>query len=639
MTNKKPTRTFTHKNLKTKAKKVTRASSRPKRKKTTPLKKKVISPKTKGQINKRLSKIYQDADGTMPDMHHFTHGSRHRFRRLLLITTGILLIFSAAAWAGFLFFGSHGPSFLEEDVRVVISAPEQVAVGEDITYRIRIANTQTLQLAQTELSLTYPEGFVINETSLLPLDNKQNKWRFGTLDGGKDVVLDITGTLVGDINSEQSLRAFFTYRPSNFNSPFQAVETFTHTLASTPALLDLSAPETATAGDEITVSLTVSNATTEAAGPFDVRLVANKQFVLADVGELPEGVSSPEPGVWHIESLAGSDAIILTQAGAFTTDAASQETLRAQISQRQDGIDYIQAQADHTVSLQATSLNLSFIANGSSNNLTVAPEEPITFSLFYKNTGEKTINNLSIKAILDVPSVGGVSVLPSESLDAGADPIIDETQVNPDTQQITLSWSRQELSSLAQLSGGAEDSIPFTMSLASQTAFDYSALNQFTISALAQGEFDDGAQVTIQTPPLLIFISSDTALQASITPVNPETLEPTSAETDTYIVYWELDNTVHQLSNATVKSTILGTIDLLGQETSVGSLTHDEPSGNVEWLIGDVQTDGTQSASLIIQIKKTLSGQTVLMTPSTLQAEDTIISKSILRSAPSIALP
>jgi len=594
-----------------------------------------IKEKTRN-INKKLSSIYTDSDGSMPDMHHFRHGKRHRLKRFLIFACGLLLIFSIAAWAGFFIFGSSGPSFEEELVKINISAPEKVVPGESITYHIRIVNKQPLQLAQTELTLHYPAGFTITETSLVPSDDKQNNWAFGTIDGNEDALLEVSGKIIGGFTTQQSLRAFLTYKPSNFNSDFQSVETFTHTFDSAPLSISMDIPDDVIPGDDIPFSLLVKNITQDKLGPLEVEIVPNKNFTFAealDKDDQPENVTQPETNVWIIEKIEPESEIIITHTGTFTTDSQSKEKLKALVSIIEDGKRYLQSESEKEINVQENSLTLSLIANGSSSELLITPGSTITFSLFYKNTGQQTIENLTLKSIFAVPVSGGTTVLDLDSLEAGEDPKTSTDTINADSKRITLNWDKNALKTQE------ENSIPFSMRLASTDDIDYKKLSQFTITAHAEGQFENGTQVSVQTQPLSITIGSDALLKVSAEQLNPSTLEPTTEETDTYKINWNLKNSLHDLKNVSINSNLAGEITWLGDDIDTGNLIYDKNKKTVKWSITSLGTNKDESqASFIIKVQKA-PGQTTLMSQATLEATDTTINQTLLRSAPAISMP
>ena len=634
MPTKKSTRSFAHKQLKSKKKKPTAKPKKSTKRKS--LKKRVLSV---GNINEKLTKIYQDADGSMPDMRHISHVRKSRWHRFVVWTISALLVFSAAAWAGFFFFGTGGPVFSEENIVMTITAPEQVKSGEIITYRIRVSNKQPLQLAQTELTLNYPDGFAIEETSLLPLDDNQNKWRFGTLDPNEAVVLDVTGKLVGEIDTTQSLRAFFTYKPSNFNSDFQTVETLTHSFTETPLKLVTTFPDIVTAGDTLPLSMTISSDATEAIGPLEVSINGGPHFTFEDATtqDLPEGVTSRTPGIWSILSLQPGEEITLLQPGAFTTDAELTETIEATVALVRDGSVFPQLTQQHEVTLQEHQLTLSMRVNGALDDVIVSPEDILTFSLYFKNTGQDRITDISLTGVIDTPAQNGTAVLDVDTLEAGADPLIEEQRVNADTRRIILEWTKEQFKNITYLDPDEENTIPFTMRLADTEAIDYTGLSRFTITAIAEGTFDNGENenVTVQTQPVTIAISSETNLSVEATPIDPSTLEPKNSS-NTYKVEYAIDNAFHTLTNAKIKTSLVGDVMFVGSDTSTGELTYDSKSKQIFWALDEIVDSAT--GWFIFTLDATSSGQQLLLTNTTLEATDEIIGKTILKTAPSIEL-
>lgn len=597
------------------------------------------------QINRNLRAIYKEDDGTMPNMHHFAHGGAHRWRRSFLLGAAILLLCSSAAWAGFFIFGSRGPTFSEEAVRIDITGPSSVGIGDEVTYHVRVSNNQPLQLSATELVLQYPEGFQVKDTSLLPLDAEKKKWRFGVLDNGQSAELAITGTLYGHLQTQQSLRAFFTYRPSNFNSEFQNIANFTQTFDRTSLSLTIDAPQNASPWQNLEVPLILQNSSDHLMGPLTLTLDLGTHFALLPPEKkreekLPQGVTHPEPLVWKINEIQPQAKLTFLVNGSYTSDAIPTEKIAATASIAVGDTSYELTRAEKDIQLADSSLSLSLIANGATGPITIAPEDTLTFSLFYKNTGKNAIKNLTLKTIFDSPATGGTSVLLSKTVSAGIEPIITTESINPDLRRIILEWGKKQSSALGSIAVGKENNIPFTMALASKSAIDYRKLTQFTILVHAEGEFDNGTKVSLQTQPITITISSDTSFTMGIEPVDPATTDTTTDTTDTYRIIWRFSNSVHPLKDILVKANLVGDIEWLGQESSAGTVAFDSKTKNVRWSIPSIAAGtNNQDASFIIHLKGTAPGQTLLMTQSTLEATDATVNKPITRTTPAIELP
>lgn len=588
----------------------------------------------------QLQSIYADDTGAVPDMKHFTHGGTRTWRRILAGSIIFLLLACGAAWGGFFVFSSMHSNFAEQSIAIDIQAPQNVTAGDTITYRIRIRNGQRLELSKTELTLAYPEGFTVTNTSLLPIDQDKTKWKFGVVEGGKDVELEVSGVLVGSTGSQQSLRAFFTYKPSNFNSEFQTIGSSTQTINQSPITLVTAFPKTASPGSSIALpfTLSVSSATT---GTIRVVVDGGSHFTFSDPkkGEtIPAGVQRIDARTWLITSITPEKPLTLTANGSFTGDSAETEKIVTTASLLDGGREYVVATSEHELPIARSSLVLSLFANGSSSDVLIAPEGNLTFSLFSKNTSDKPIKNLTIRAVLDTPSFQNKSILAINSLNAGSEPKIAGEQVNPDTRRVTLTWTRKERASLTNLDPQKEDTIPFSLSLLSKASLDYTKLTQFTITAIAEGSYDNGTQVSLQTQPITITIGSDTTIDADAVPINPETLEPTSSS-DTYRVTWTVKNDIHAVKDVVVKASLVGDVEWLGQELQNGSLTFDAKSKAARWTIPSISS-GTkiERASFVVRINAKTAGQQLLMTTTALEATDTVINQSLQRSSAAIEL-
>jgi len=177
------------------------------------------------------------------------------------------------------------------------------------------------------------------------------------------------------------------------------------------------------------------------------------------------------------------------------------------------------------------------------------------------------------------------------------------------------------------------------MYLRSQSEIDYSKLAQFRITATAEGEFENGTTVSVQTAPLTIDIGSDTTLDTTLEPIDPSTLDVTSDATNTYRVTWKTTNSLHTLTSVTTKANLAGSITWLGEQASIGSVSYNEKSKSITWTIPQLDTsDNEQSASFIFTLHKA-AGQTELMSQTTLQGLDTTISQNILRSSSPLSFP
>ncbi len=207
-------------------------------------------------IDEQLSVIYENGDGTMPDMHHFER-SRGRTMRAVVVLLFSCLFLGGVAYAGFFFFQPPA-QFSEDDVVLTVSGNEQVQIGESVKYRIRYKNDQSTALTNATIHVRYPDGFVFKDSSIPSTNDSHDEWKIGALEKEASGYFDIEGNVYADQGSKQSLRVFLDYRPANFSSDFQKAATAVIEVAKSPYTLAIEGDKEAVVGAEAAFTITVA---------------------------------------------------------------------------------------------------------------------------------------------------------------------------------------------------------------------------------------------------------------------------------------------------------------------------------------------------------------------------------------------
>ena len=117
----------------------------PKIKKTE--KKVVRVKKTNEKMKRELREIYENSDGTMPNMASFKKRKKRGFFSALFILLFACVFLGAVAWVGFFVFQPM-LQFAEEDVTLSISGDENIMSGQEVKYRVRFHNAQNVALGK-----------------------------------------------------------------------------------------------------------------------------------------------------------------------------------------------------------------------------------------------------------------------------------------------------------------------------------------------------------------------------------------------------------------------------------------------------------------------------------------------------------
>ncbi len=542
------------------------------------------APTREKAIADQLSHIYENSDGSMPDMKTFESRKTSRFVRALIIFLCSCLFFGAAAWVG-LFVLQPRSQFSETDVTLSISGEDSVTPGNEVTYRIRYRNAQSVTLDDVVLEVRYPGGFKVT-TSTKPGDDENNtRWSLGSLDPGSGGYIDVTGRFFGDSGSEQSLRSFLSYKPENFTSTFQAVATKTVKTTADAAALEVEIAEEVPRGGKTPITITIS--------PASGVTLENVQINCISPEFTPDAKSTPtsEPGSpcsWSFEKIA--DKTVIDLSGIFNSTSSTGEfalELRGWDSKERTGDGYVLARLNKSVSLIESTTNISLVINGGSGDTTITPGETISASIVVQNKGDVALTDVSIDAIIDGPSYSNRSILGWQDLKLTGDADVGGEQLTPDTRRGKITWNKQYVPELASIAPGREVQVDVSIPVRSGdqiTLGNFTTNNIVFVSSFSYGKANE--RKTIAANQINLTLISDFSLKVD------HEVDSTSGAAGTYAVSWTLSNSFHPLKNITLEADIYGdiTVDETKITPSAGTATYKAGDKKIIWTIPEMPT-------------------------------------------------
>lgn len=540
----------------------------------------------KEDIEDQLAHIYQNADGSMPDMQHFQSKERGRWLRALATLLVVCSILAAIAWAGF-FIIAPSAAFSEDNVIVSVSGNDGITIGENTRYRIRYRNAQQVSLSQVRIDVRYPKGFVYEKASVEPDGEDHASWTLGSVGPNDSGYIDVFGTMFGDIGDGQSVRVFFNYIPANFSSEFQKVATISIDSSDAPLGISVEGISETVAGIENEFDIVVS---------FKDESPANMPAKLAlEIGEgagfLKKG-SSVEPDQfhdhrWSIESL--DSPFTLKVKGVFLSQEDSQEvTLPIRVigwstPEAREDESFLYAETETVVTLLEESLQLTPIINGSRGELDVIPGEPMQTSIVIKNRGENTLNNVRVRAAFDSPSFERESLLHWTELDDPADGHIRGEQINDAVRRGVITWDSSNFPGLKSLSPAEEVVIDFRLPVKGADDTTLANFISNTVELLVDMQYESGGEQEIfASESFVITIQSDTAL---------ELRDEVSEDKKDHKITWIISNTFHDLKDVTLEADVYGATSVKdGVQVSAGSGRFDGENKKIIWELQELPT-------------------------------------------------
>lgn len=545
------------------------------------------------KMKQELKEIYQNDDGTMPNMSNFQKKKSRGFFRALMTLIFACAFLGAVAWAGFFVFQPKS-GFAEKDVALSITGEEQIIAGQEVHYRIRYRNSQNVPLTKANLQLKYPEGFIFSGASKEPTNDKKDEWGLGKLDAQASGYIDFQGKLFGDINKKQSFRAFLNYTPANFNSEFQKVANLNTEITGAPATITVAAPAEAVPGASVEFTIDISR-------PSD-HLPKNLAFALEPVGgltiitvepasdkdnqyqwsfaELPEKVQIKLKGAFSPEEGVESADVKFKLLGWKDPSANAQGKL-------EKTEPYVFWTETKTVKLLKADLSAGLAINGAMSALNIQPGEVLNAGLVIKNNGQTALKNLSVKLVFETPSFDKKSMLDWGKLNDKFDGQIDGEQVNDATRRGSITWTKRQIGGLANLSAGKELSIDISIPLKSGQAIDLTKFTTSAMTAAVEVKYEsDGAQKLLSSNQINFIINSDLVFEVR------DKITGDSQDREMHNMDWIVSNSFHELKDIELSADIYGDVIWNDSALSVpaGEAKFDADKKQLVWKVPTMPT-------------------------------------------------
>jgi len=611
------------------------------RKKPVVRKKKVLVPKKKATVQgkkmkRELREIYENSDGSMPNMADFKKRKKRGFFSAFLVLLFACAFLGAVAWIGFFVFQPM-LNFAEEDVTLSISGDEKMTAGQEVKYRIRYRNSQSVDLGQANIQVRYPEGFVFDSSSVVPSSENKDMWDLGAVSEKDSGYIDVFGRMYGDLGKEQSFRVFLNYMPGNFSSEFQKVTTLNTEIKEGPAVLEVQGPKEAVPGVDVEYLVGLEARKDTSVENLALQLEPAGGFTIIS----SEPVSDPDNTMlWPVANLNEADAVFKIR-GVFNPEQDQEEAeLKFRLvgwkDEARQADPYVYATELSKVILLRTDLSVNLGINGSLSDMTVEPGEVLNTSIVIKNAGDSDLKKLSVRLIYETPSYDNRSMLDWYEIDDENKGSILGDQVNDATRRGIITWNSRHIGELSSLSSGEEVVIDVSIPFKDSEDLDLTKFTNFDASALVEVKYISGdEQKILSSNEIKMMVNSDLDLE-----VRDEVSENSQGQ-KLHTITWFLSNTFHELKNLELSADLYGDIEWQeeGFVVPAGDANFDKNSNRLIWKVDSMPTSLDVLALQFSVVLKTKNpSQTNLSSKVKLKAEDTITSEMIMKAGDEILL-
>lgn len=597
------------------------------------------------KISQELKEIYRNSDGSMPDMGDFKPKENKKTIRAFLLLLMACLFLGVVTWFGLFLFPNQN-KFSQNEVEIKIDGPETSMAGELVTYRVNYDNNQNIQLAKASLQVRYPDGFILESSSVPASTSKNDEWQIGGLDGNASGYIDLVGRLYGNSDQDQSFRVFLNYTPVNFSSEFQKVESLKVKVNKSPLEIKTNIPEEVAIGSDFLIEL---NLLLPEDNPEGIDLTNLALQMDAGVFSKLESEPKSDPENMYLWSLADvtSSKKIVIKGIINTVEKIDATKLIFKIvgwknDERQDEpYTYLIKEVD--IKLVATNVSVSLAVNGSTGDLTIEPGETLNTTIILKNVGETPLKNVQVRLVFEGPSYSNKSIFDWGNIKDLADGNITGEQVNPEFRRGIITWTKNNKRELQSVSTNGEVNLDLSLPVRSNQQIDLAQFTSYNGSALVEIKYDDGSssvntqsEIKILTSNKInIIFSSDLSLDVR------DKIITSGSGLETHSISWVLSNTFHELKNIELSADIYGDVTWQSDSLSVpaGKVDWDENTNKLVWRIDSLPTDvDVLALQFAVELKSKNPTQTDLTSKVVLKAEDLVTGHGLVKVCEGILL-
>lgn len=452
---------------------------------------------------------------------------------VLFIVSVVLLIFGKS-------------SFSEKDVVLQLKGPEQAYSGDQATYTLTYQNRTNYTLYGLKFRFVFPPDSVVLRDGI-PTDDLAETFEVDELAPDDSASREFTAFLVGDRGNIKEAKTTMTFNAGNLKPLFEKNVTAATPIVGLPVALTLSAPPTATSGQDIIYTLDYRNETAEDISNLTFELKTPDGFTVRRVS--PE--SNAGRNIWNVPLLKRGSGARITIEGVLTGNERDVKNIDALVKRKvgEQLINYVKASSSTVIS--SPLLGVSIVANGSPDYTAVAGDT-LRYVVNYRNSYNQGLVGLTLSVRLEGDMLDFATLHPEKGFFDGITK--------------TIVWNAGALPEFASLAPGQAGTVNFDVKLKSTFPSTALGVRNFFVKAtaiLSTPNVPSGLDLpeVVSQSNLITKISTQPTLTQLVYYNDPVfgMAGPLPMQTDTetvFTVHWQLANPGNDLNDATVKATL-----------------------------------------------------------------------------------
>ena len=571
-------------------------------------------------FNKTLKSIYGTGNFNPK---RFDHKPKKRGRKTYLwVLSFILIAIALASLLSVYFFTRVSGGFSGDKIDTKISGEINPLVGQDQEYVLTIKNNEDVAIDNLELFVGWStKDFLAGESGIKlvsaqgeRVNGNQNTWQIGSLESGEDMEFIFNARFFGEQGAKLDLPFVLTFRPSGFTSDFTIDFEQEFVLGEATIGLNVLAPQKASIGSEIALSISVSTADLSSVNDLNSAwLVVEYPASFNVINEDPN--KRDNDSGWLVRTLPVNEDDINNTPGL-----ERQLSIRGTIASQENSVVFkiilfdkengrIITQREHSINMQSAGLEISVQATPAQGKK-LQWNEKLTHTITIKNASNTQVDDLVASISLSGEELwrpGSINISQGGEFDSG-----------------NIIWDSQSTSALSSLESGQSVTLNFSLETVSGAPASFSGTPAILTKARVRGLASD-QDIIAESGEIITKILANVDFDSNVSSKSGPH-PPLPGQTTTYTVTWLIGPTTGALKDIRLSAKLGSGVDWANATNlSVGEIDYSNSSNTVIWQASRIPKID-EAIRVQFDILATPSSQptnsTVLLEQSSLQATD-----------------
>jgi hypothetical protein len=485
--------------------------------------------------------------------------------------------------------------FTDNRVSFEVVGPNEVASAETVRYVVRYGNGNILPMNEVEISLSFPESFRIDKSEGVTISGNSATLSVGTVGGRSSGEVAFSGKFYGSKGSLAYIKAKMVLVPSGVSSRFEHETQVGVTIASSPLVLEVSAPQEIASGNEVEYVFAYRN---------DSDLSFSNLRVKA---EYPQGFrfNSAEPrpsdaeNSWRLGNLLPHATGEIRVRGVITGSRDEAKVVRVSLGTlRGDDTVLAYDQRERLTRIVVSPLTVTQTVN-EKTDISVNPGDTLNYKIQYSNDGDIGLRDAIITVEVNATYLDMTKLRTSGgSYDAAKNIII---------------WKAPDFPELARLGPRQGGNLTFSVPVRSDVGVSDEAGKHLSVRTLAK---IDSPDIPFSTPSAKVIASN--ALEVRIGSIvdyevagyyfdtavpNTGPIPPKSGSETTYTIRFKVTNYLNDLVRAKVSTSLPTGVRYTGKKSPENEpFSYNERTGEIVWDIGSIWGGGKIAKEIAFQV-------------------------------------